>query len=664
MYNEQTQDWKDYQDGLSYQAKLNLLAITNKNYDFYANRHWRYLNTKGLKKTVIPVSQQIADLKGAVVGSDNISMNFTVQGVPTDTKDEAQIMQKQLAEYLNGHSKTTWEILKMDDMNRKGILDAEITGDYISFWLWDEMINAGKSESGEVNWGEMVGERIDNVNYFPGDPTLDEINNSYRPIQPYIILAFRRQIEDVKAEAKRNKVSADDIEKIVGDSDTQNQLGGSSKNGLDQSKKQCTVIMKLWYKYEEVKEISKLTGKEIIKDRIWHIMARKSTKDVVIREEWDTGFHRYPVAVMHWKDKKGSAYGESEIESIIPNQIQINSLATYIATWISYHGMPPVLFDSQRIKAWTNNLSAAIPVNGTDTGGISSAATYMVPAQISGVVLQFLEFMIETTKKAFGANEAILGEAAGNNYSANALNTQNALTPLNPHKERFYNYIEDVGLIWLDMWLSKYKEYPNRQLEVMNGKTKQVVPFDANKLDGVRLRLKIDVGPSTKWSEAAMVQAVKDMMDKQWITVLEGFERLPDTVLPNKQGLIDARSGQSDADKKYLYDVTTLLVKMFTPEAQNQLQGMTVDEVKQQVEKMVASKQPLPIQQQAPQEAPPQQKPPSVSISFKDVPPLGQAQILAQANVQMTPQELEQHQINQMAQKQPQNINNGGMTNG
>lgn len=597
MDNKQTPDWDLLTQGLSYQAKINLLSITDKNYRFAANNHWQGLKTAKLKLVVIPLIQQIIELKAAVVMSDNLAMQFTVQGIADDTEDETQILQRQMAQQLSNYAKTMWENLKMDNMNEIGLLDSEITGDFVSFWLWDEMINAGNGQ-----FGEMVGEQIDNVNYFPGDPNLDEINNAYRPVQPYIVLAFRRQIADVKAEAKINGVSAEDIEKIVGDSDTQNQSGESAKNGLDQDKKQCTVIMKLWYTLEEVKEdvvdpeTGEPTGKKILTERIWHIKARKSTKEVIIREEWDTGLHRYPVAVMHWRRKKGSAYGEPEVTSIIPNQIQINSLATSIATWISYHGFPKMLFDSTRIKAMTNDLSVAIPVNGTDTGGVGGAAMYMTPAQLSGAVQNFLNWMMETTKKAFGANEAILGEAAGTNYSANALNTQNAIIPLNGQKHRFYNYIEDVGLIWLDMWLSKYAEYPDRKLEIMQDKVKQVVPFDANKLKGVRLKLKIDVGPSTKWSEAATVQAINNMMDKQWITFVEGLERLPDTVVPNKQGLLDARSGQADADKKLLYELVAQFVATLTPEQQNQMQGMTVEEVKQQVEQMLGGGQQMPQQ--------------------------------------------------------------------
>lgn len=47
-----------------------------------------------------------------------------------------------------------------------------------------------------------------------------------------------------------------------------------------------------------------------------------------------------------------------------------------------------------------------------------------------------------------------------------------------------------------------------------------------------------------------------------------------------------------------------------------------------------------------------QQKPPSASLSYKDLPPEGQAQLAAQAGIQIQPQEIAQHQQEQTAQQQ------------
>ena len=591
---EYTEDWAKYQLGLNYQAKINLLPQTDKNYRFYGNEHWKGVkNAEKLTLSIIPLIQQIVDLKVAVVMSDSITMNFTVQGVADETEDPLEQEYKKLAKLLSDYSKTMWENLKMDNMNENGLLDAAVTGDMLSFWYWDEMVKAG-GEGANTQWGELCGNLIGNVNYFPDDPNLDEINNAYGPVQPGMILSLIVPVEDEKRLAKANGVSDEDLKKIVADSDYQiYQSGDMAKQTPDDNGKNgnCVVLLRLWKELEEVKE-KDATGKTIVTDRIWHIKARRSTRAIVTRKEWDLGLHRYPVAMKHWRKRKGSCYGDAEVTSLIPNQLVINKLASMIATWITLHGFPKVLFDKTRIQSWNNSLSMAVGVNGTDTGGVAGAAQYMLPAQLSSAVQNYIMWFIETTKKTFGANESILGEAPGTNFSANALNSQNAIVPLNGQKHRFYNYIEDVGLIWLDFWLSKYKAYPDRKLEVMQDKMKTVVPFDANKLAGVRLKLKIDVGPSTQWNQAATNQRLDTLLQQKWITFVEYLERISDNVIPDTDGLIASRSGQDDADKKLLYELVARFVATLSPEEQNQMQGMTVEQVKQQVEMMLTGNAP------------------------------------------------------------------------
>lgn len=673
--SEYTSDWESYESCLAYQSKINLLPQTDKNYRFYGNNHWKGVkNAEKLTLTIIPLTQQVVDLKVAVVMSDSLAMNFSVLGVSDDTKDPNEMEQRKMAKQLSAYAKTVWENLKVDFMNENGLLDAAITGDYYSFWYWDEMINAGNGQM-----GEMCGEQIDNVNYFPDDPNLDEINNAYGPVQTGITLSFIRSVEDERQIAKANGVSTEDIAKIVADADARlKQSGDASKNNLNNEDKNgnCIVLLRLWKEMEIVKgEITDPeTGevKEITKERIWHIKARRSVKSVVIKKDYDTGLHRYPVAGMHWRKKKGSAYGDAEVTSLIPNQLVINKLASMIATWITKHGFPKVLFDKTRISSWTNDLSVAIGVNGTDTGGVQGAAGYMLPAQLSMAVQNFMVWFIETTKKSFGASEAILGEATGTNYAANALNSQNAIIPLNGQKHRFYNYNEDVGLIWLDIWLSKYKEYPNRKLEIQgkdaNKKDiKTVVDFDANKLDGVRLKLKIDIGPSTQWNQNAVNQRLDMLLKETHLNFVEYLERLSDGTVPDAESLIEARNGQEaqqrNNDKQILYELMSRFMETVSPEIKKKLDEMKQNDpqgYEQQVKQLVMSTPPQQAQQDTQQP-----KGPSESINFKDLPVEGQVQMAAQAGIQLTPQAIAQQQANQQAaaMRAKQNTNNGGKNN-
>ena len=238
-----------------------------------------------------------------------------------------------------------------------------------------------------------------------------------------------------------------------------------------------------------------------------------------------------------------------------------------------------MLYDKVRIGEWTNDLSKAIPVNGVDAGGVGGAAMYMQPAQISTAVMDFMKWFIDVTKEMAGASDAALGLANPTNTSAIIVLQKATAVPLNSIKRRFYQYVEDIGLIWLDFWTSKYTEYPTRNIEITVDGVKQVVPLDTELLQQVKLKLKIDVGPSTQWNEAAAVQTLDNLLQQQMITFVEYLKRLPNGLIPNKQGLIDDRESaeaqQQAQDKEFMYELMAdkidEILPTLSPEAQSQL---------------------------------------------------------------------------------------------
>jgi len=598
---QNTQGWDRYQKGLDYNAKIALRPTVDKNERFYAGRQWEGLDLKKLSPIVLNVIKKIADFKRSVVMSDSVSMQFSAEGIPDVTNDEAHKLFQQVAANLSGYAKTLWENLKVDSMNEDGLLNGQISGDTVSYWFWDERIKGANWQEGDIN-----GELINNVNYFPGDPNDSTINDAYGAVQPYILLAFRRQVKDIRAEAKQNKVKKKDIEGIVADDETENQAGDRAKQELeaDGEDGKCIVLLEMWKGLVDTTEPDPVTGEEVTTGQEYHIMARKSTRAVIVRDTWDTKLTRYPVALMNWTQREGSAHGEADLTSMIPNQIAINITASMIDSWVRKHGYPKVLYDSTRIGAWSNDISTAIPVNGTDTGGVGGAAQYMQPAQLSAAVIQYLDRIIQLTKELSGANESALGETAPTNTSAIITNVQSATRPLSSQKRRFYQYCEDIGLIWLDFWISQYTKYPNRTLEITTQEgEKQVVQLDTKILKEVRLKLKLDIGPSTQWNEAAAVQTLDGLLTRQLITFIEYLKRLPNGVIPNKQGLItdreSAEAAQRAADKELMYELMAQkmeeIMPTLPPETQNQLQMLQRNEPEQyeaQVKQLVKQSRP------------------------------------------------------------------------
>lgn len=583
---ENTIIWDKYQRGRNHQSKISLLPKIDKAERFYSGDQWSGIKANKLPTPILNVTKRIVDWKVAQVMSDLLKMQFTAEGISDIADDEQSIIYRQIASLFSEYSETLWENLKMDSMNEKGLLKAAIGGSFVTYWYWYDKI-----DNGDGQMGNIMGELVNICNYFPGDPNNPEINNAYEPVQPYIILSFRRNVADVRMEAKENGVSAYDIESIVSDDETSNQAGDRAKNELEGGDGKCTVLLYLWRKliedFEETEQtiIDPETNMEttkiikVSKGKRWHIYAEKSTQTVIIRKEWDTGLHRYPVALMNWYEREGDAYGEAEATSLVPNNIMINQQAAMIALWIKLHGFPKVLYDKTRIPNWTNDLSKAIPVNGVDTGGVGGAATYMQPAQISQAVMDFMTWFIGITKDMAGANESVLGEAAPTNTSAIIVNSKNAVVPLASIKRRFYQYVEDIGLIWLDFWTSKYPEYPAKNIPVKRDGKTVIEHLDTSILKDIKLRLKIDIGPANIWSEAAQAQTLDNLLSQQLITFIEYLERQPKGGIPDLDGLIEARKSEEAAqkaqEKQFMYQMMGTLMEQIEPnlppEAQNEL---------------------------------------------------------------------------------------------
>lgn len=573
---EQTRAWKRYQSGLDYQSKISLLPKIDKNERFYSGDHWRGIKANKHPTPIMNVTKRIVDWKVSQVMSDLLKMVFTADWVSDTADDERSQLYRDIAKKITEHTATLWEKLKMDSMNEKGLLKAALSGPMVSYWYWYDKIDAGLDQQGDI-----YGELVNAGNFFPGDPNTPEINNAYEPVQPYIILSFRRHVEDVRIEAKKYGATKEQLELITADDETKNETGDMAKSEIEGDSGKCIVLIHMWKElvdvYEETQEevIDPDTGmvvlqtKRVKSGQEWKIFAEKCTQNVVVRPKWDTGLHRYPVALMNWYEREGSAYGEAEATSLIPNQIMINQQAAILALWIKIHGYPKVLYDKTRIGQWTNDVTTAIPVNGTDTGGVGGAATYMQPAQIPSVVMNFMEWFIQTTKDMAGANESVLGEAAPTNTSAIVVNSKNAVVPLAAIKRRFYQYVEDIGLIWLDFFTSKYTDYPVRVMQIGNGEGQTFEAIDTSILKEVKLKLKIDVGPANLWNEAAAIQSLDTLLQMQLISFVEYLKRLPDGVIPDKQGLIDSRESeeamQQQQEKEFMYQLMGTFMGQIEP---------------------------------------------------------------------------------------------------
>ena len=557
---ENTKDWDLYVAGIDYKSKLNLFATTNRNERFYAGHHWDGVDTGGLPQVRLNVTKRIVNWKVSQIMSDMLTMSFSAENSANYdpmNPDKIQILQ-QVAQLLTDYSRTTAERLKQDSIDEQALYDAALSGDGIVYYYWDDSINAGMNEYGAQIQGDIAVELIDNVCYFPGNTSEPRPNDKNGPLQPYIILSFRKLVSEVKAEAKRNKVPKEEIYKITSDNETQYRAGDRARQepSRDDQGGFCTVLLKMW----------------VQDGTIW---ARKSTQSAIIREDWDTGLHRYPVAVMQWTPRKNSCHGEAEATELIPNNIAINKLMATMILWTMLNAYPKAIYDQNRIPAWSNDITKAIPVD----GDVSGAAQYLQPQGLPASVQALFEGLVQTTKDMAGANETALGDTSVTKTAAGIIALQKAsVLPLSTQKRRFAQFKEDIGLIWLDFWLTKYNVERMLTVERTNPETRQTevvqVPFDGSQYDQTTFSLKIDVGASTQWSEIASIQTLDALLDKQLITFKQYLERIYNGLIPDKEGLIDEVEQQEQAaQQQQMMEAFEQFVGQLSPELQVAIQA-------------------------------------------------------------------------------------------
>ena len=490
-----TKTWEQYEQGVDYKQRIGLYSTVDVNERFFAGDQWVGIPHEGLPTPVVNFIKYASAWKIAAVTDRRLGLRFFAEG-ENDSGDVATY-----ASQISAYCDKIWERLKMDYMTKEGLKQAAVTGDYVQYFYWDPELKTGQALTGDI--ATML---IDNVNYYPGNPNDPDVQS-----QPYIILAFRELVSKVREEAKQNGCRK--ISEIVADDENEHTAGDMGKIEMDDSGK-CNVLLKMYKKDGRV-------------------YSEKSVREVIIQREKDTNLTLYPVALMNWETRKNSAHGMAEVTGLIPNQVFVNKILALSQLNQVQTSFPKVIFDKTRIKEWSNKVAGAIAVN----GDISGAAQYMNPPGMAYDAWRGLDTTLETTMRMMGANDVTLGNVSNpDNTSAFIAARDAAMVPLQTQQERFYAFIEDVGRIWLDFIKNFYKE--GRMIPVMEGDQRVYVPIDADVLEEYTMDLKVDVGPSSLWSEIQVLQTLDNLLANGKITFTQYLERLPDGHIPKKEALL------------------------------------------------------------------------------------------------------------------------------
>ena len=107
--------------------------------------------------------------------------------------------------------------------------------------------------------------------------------------------------------------------------------------------------------------------------------------------------------------------------------------------------------------------------------------------------------------------------------------------------------VEDLGLIWGEFFL---KKYVNRKVSIRKKGKVVTAQYNTQTIEAIKeilLQCKLDVGPSTYWSEVVGIQALDKLLTEGQINKLQYFERVAKmNLIPDCQGLIEDAQKEMD----------------------------------------------------------------------------------------------------------------------
>lgn len=537
----------EYEQGVAYKAGLGRRGLYEQNIvneRFMVGDQWHGARCGSDRPLVRHnVIKRIGDYKMAVVASSPIAVNYSADGIPNtvDLKDRVQKVRDEMVagsdpfvpqdegipgyeevnlvmSALSDYFRVTAERVKLDDLKEQALRNAYVSGTGVLYTYWDETINTGLYADEERKHpikGDIACEVLDIENVYFGDPSCDDVQK-----QPYIILAQRRRVDEIKRIARANHRPQEEIDSIRPDTNDNHQAGEYGK--VEQTDAQRTLLLTKLYK--EWKD-----------DGTYVVKAVQVCRGVTVRKPWDIGIRLYPVTAFRWERRRNCIYGESEITYLIPNQIAINRMITASVWAVMMMGMPMLIVNDDTIRQpITNEPGQIIKVSG-GVNDVQMSMRFLNPPNFSPNFDKNIESLIANTLTQSGANESALGDVNPENTSAIIAVREAATLPIQTVKNRFYSFIEDIARIWAEFWVM---QYGSRQLKIEEHGSTWYLPFDGKRYRDLLISARVDVGASTLWSESQSIRTLDNLFGAKVIDVVQYLKRLPKGTIPDVNGLI------------------------------------------------------------------------------------------------------------------------------
>ena len=493
--------WERYEKGVDYILKKNLISRTNRAWNFYSGNQWEGIETGGEELPFLNFIKTTIKHKVSTVSQNNMVANYS------DAEGREEMTE--FYDKCNQMFSANWERANEDLELWSTVKESAVTGDGIQYF-------------GTEDVGDM--QRIPNTNILYGDESQTKIQ-----LQPYIIIQERLPVGEIKRMAEENGLPKEEIDMIVPDRETEYFVGNrdevEDRSTSDESKATCIIHLEK-------------------KDGIVHVA--RATRTVVFQPEraiavtnpdgsQGRGLTMYPLVKISWEDFPNSARGLSEVEQLIPNQLEINKTLARRSMIIKLTAYPRIAYDGTVIANPEDLEKVGAPIE-MQSGGVQSvsqAIAYLNPAQSNSDPKNYADDLLNNSQELSGSGETAMGNINPNRVAASAIIAirDQAALPLNEQVAKMKTFVEDMARLWIELWAV----YNPNGFEVLVEKTdprtgekyKELEKVTKAELDAMKPSIRVDTSQDNPWTKEAEQNWLDGVLEKGHISFEEYIEASP-----------------------------------------------------------------------------------------------------------------------------------------
>ena len=497
--------WNRYDKSKTYMDKKGIVTKTEKCWQMYSGKQWEAVqDSQGMENLpMLNFIKPTVDYKVSTIAQHSVTALFSDMGNgepvmiedginPDGTPAVRTIEIGEIVDKLNTLFAISWEKAKMNRIAWKNLKHTSIEADSYVFWY-----------GGDTRKTPQI---IHNTMMHLGDE-----NNSELQEQPWIIIEERLDPVYIKERAKAHGIPKKDIDLIQPDKEMDNTLLNK-----EEVKGKATSLL---YMEKDIKtgivSVARCT-KQVMYEKLHPIQQTKAG------EAYGNGLTKYPIVPMIWLELPNDARGVSEVEQLIPNQLELNKTLARRSISIKMTAYPRLAYDDSALAnpEDLNKVGAAIKLNGGNAQNISSMIAYLAPQAMSGDAKQLSDELLNESRTLAGASDAQLGNIDLSRVSGTAAQTirDQQQVPLNEQVSMYQDFVENVALLWFELWKVYYPEGID-----MDG-----VQISAEEIEAVEPNVRVDIAEDTTLSKMATQQELTNLFNNGKISFEEYADAYPE----------------------------------------------------------------------------------------------------------------------------------------